>query len=98
MAPKLIAENVYWVGAVDYDRRQFHGLSTPHGSSYNAYLVVGLQMLDGGLDVKLAPGAREKARCREFAQELASHVRARSATDGHAVPATAPSTGSVQAG
>ncbi len=41
MAPKLITDNVYWVGAIDYDRRQFHGLSTPHGSTYNSYLVTG---------------------------------------------------------
>jgi flavorubredoxin len=40
MQPIKIAENVYWVGAVDYDIRDFHGYLTPHGSTYNAYLVV----------------------------------------------------------
>ena len=41
MATKL-AENVYWVGAVDWGIRHFHNheLSTKHGSSYNAYLIV----------------------------------------------------------
>jgi flavorubredoxin len=36
-----LKENVYWVGAVDWDLRVFHGheLSTHRGSSYNAYLI-----------------------------------------------------------
>ncbi|MDR1081538.1 MAG: FprA family A-type flavoprotein [Deltaproteobacteria bacterium] len=40
MEPIKICENVYWVGAVDYDIRDFHGYLTPRGSTYNAYLVV----------------------------------------------------------
>jgi anaerobic nitric oxide reductase flavorubredoxin len=41
MATK-IAENVYWVGAVDWDVRHFHGHTyhTHRGTSYNAYLIV----------------------------------------------------------
>jgi anaerobic nitric oxide reductase flavorubredoxin len=37
-----LAEGVYWVGAVDWALRQFHGheLSTHRGSSYNSYLIV----------------------------------------------------------
>ncbi len=37
-----IAENVYWVGVVDWSLKHFHGheLSTHRGSSYNAYLIV----------------------------------------------------------
>jgi anaerobic nitric oxide reductase flavorubredoxin len=37
-----MAKGVYWVGAVDWSLRQFHGheLSTDHGSSYNAYLII----------------------------------------------------------
>ncbi len=36
-----IAEDVYWVGVVDWDLRSFHGheLSTHRGSTYNAYLI-----------------------------------------------------------
>jgi anaerobic nitric oxide reductase flavorubredoxin len=36
-----IAEEVYWVGVVDWALRHFHGyeLSTPRGSTYNSYLV-----------------------------------------------------------
>ncbi len=37
-----IAENVYWVGVVDWDLRSFHGheLSTHRGTTYNAYLIL----------------------------------------------------------
>ena len=40
--PVRIAENVYWVGAVDWQVRNFHGHTyhTHRGTSYNAYLVV----------------------------------------------------------
>ncbi len=35
-----IKKDIYWVGAVDYDNRDFHGYSlSPQGSTYNAYLV-----------------------------------------------------------
>ena len=40
MKPIEIAPNVYWVGAVDWNIRDFHGYSTHMGSSYNAYLIV----------------------------------------------------------
>jgi len=37
-----IAPNVYWVGVKDHSRKLFDGLiSLSHGTSYNAYLVVG---------------------------------------------------------
>jgi len=37
-----ILEDIYWVGAVDWDVRNFHGFSysTHRGTTYNAYLVV----------------------------------------------------------
>jgi flavorubredoxin len=35
-----VSEHVYWVGAVDWDIRDFHGYSTLRGSTYNAYLIV----------------------------------------------------------
>lgn len=34
-----IKKNIYWVGAVDWNIRDFHGYSTPEGTTYNAYLV-----------------------------------------------------------
>jgi len=35
-----ISEHVYWVGAIDWSIRDFHGYTTPHGSTYNAYLIM----------------------------------------------------------
>ena len=34
-APK-IAEGIYFVGTLDWDRREYHGY-TLHGTSYNAF-------------------------------------------------------------
>jgi flavorubredoxin len=36
-----IAEGIDWVGAIDWNLRDFHGYETPFGSTYNAYLVRG---------------------------------------------------------
>jgi flavorubredoxin len=42
MKPRKLRENIYWVGAVDWDRRLFDELiPLPDGTSYNAYLVKG---------------------------------------------------------
>ena len=40
MKPLAIKDGIYWVGAVDYSSRDFHGYSrSPLGTTYNAYLV-----------------------------------------------------------
>jgi flavorubredoxin len=36
-----VSEKVYWVGAIDWNIRDFHGYATQRGSTYNAYLVMG---------------------------------------------------------
>ena len=42
MKPREIREGVYWVGAIDWDRRLFDSLiPLPDGTSYNSYLVKG---------------------------------------------------------
>jgi len=39
---RLIKDNIYWLGAVDWDRRLFDSLiPLPDGTSYNAYLIQG---------------------------------------------------------
>ena len=40
MFPVEIKEKVYWVGAVDWNIRDFHGYSTYKGTTYNAYLIM----------------------------------------------------------
>ena len=42
MEKRKIKENIYWLGAVDWDRRLFDALvPLPDGTSYNAYLIEG---------------------------------------------------------
>lgn len=35
-----LTDGVYWVGAIDWNLRDFHGYTTPRGGTYNAYLIV----------------------------------------------------------
>ena len=35
-----IKKGIYWVGAIDWDLRNFHGYLTQRGSTYNAYLII----------------------------------------------------------
>lgn len=35
-----LAKGIYWVGAVDWDIRDFHGYSTYRGTTYNAFLII----------------------------------------------------------
>jgi len=42
MKARRIKEGIYWMGAIDWDRRLFDGLiPLPDGTSYNAYLIQG---------------------------------------------------------
>jgi len=40
MAKVELKKGIYWVGAIDWNIRSFHGYDTPRGSTYNAYLIV----------------------------------------------------------
>lgn len=42
MASVEVADHIYWVGAIDWDVRMFHGHTyhTHRGTTYNAYLIV----------------------------------------------------------
>ena len=35
-----ISDRVYWVGAIDWGLRNFHGYLTSRGTTYNAFLVM----------------------------------------------------------
>lgn len=59
-----LKDGVYWVGAVDWNVRDFHGYITPRGSSYNAYLII---------DEKIALVDTVKSN---FAEELLERVSA----------------------
>ena len=62
-----VAENVYWVGAIDWNVRNFHGYTytTRRGTTYNAYLILDEQVT---LVDTVAPGFEGEmmARIREL--------------------------------
>ncbi len=35
-----VKPDVYWVGSIDWNERNFHGYTTERGSTYNAYLIL----------------------------------------------------------
>ena len=35
-----LTDRVYWVGAIDWELREFHGYQTPRGTTYNAFLIL----------------------------------------------------------
>ena len=63
MSKVELVKGVYWVGAIDWNVRNFHGYSTHRGTTYNAYLVV---------DEKIALIDTVKA---PFYDEMAARVR-----------------------
>jgi len=40
MEATKLKDGIYWVGAIDWGLRHFHGYSTSRGSTYNAYLII----------------------------------------------------------
>src|SRR3990172_571977 len=40
MSKVTLADNIYWVGAVDWNIRDFRGYTTRRGTTYNAYLIL----------------------------------------------------------
>lgn len=40
MKPVAMSKDIFWIGAVDFNKRSFHGYSrSPHGTTYNSYLI-----------------------------------------------------------
>ncbi len=44
-----VKKDVYWVGVKDWNLVEFHGYKTPHGSTYNSYLIMDdkITLVDG---------------------------------------------------
>jgi flavorubredoxin len=62
MTRTAIAEDIFWVGVVDWNLRDFHGYVTSRGTTYNAYMI---------LDQKIALVDTVK---HTFANELANNI------------------------
>ena len=59
----LVRDEIWWVGAIDWNVRDFHGYDTPRGTTYNAYLIIDDK-------VALVDGCREG-----FGPEMLQRVR-----------------------
>ena len=40
MSNTKLKENIFWIGYIDWDVRDFHGYITKKGSSYNSYIIL----------------------------------------------------------
>lgn len=40
MKPVKVVDDIYWVGAIDWNIRDFHGYATYQGTTYNAFLIM----------------------------------------------------------
>lgn len=58
-----ITEGIYWVGAIDWHLRSFHGYKTYRGTTYNAYLIIDNK-------ITLIDTVKEK-----FSEEMLSRIR-----------------------
>ncbi|HTX44093.1 MAG TPA: FprA family A-type flavoprotein [Methanocella sp.] len=59
-----VKNGIYWVGAIDWNMRDFHGYDTPKGTSYNAYLVTDgktalVDTVKGGFSEEMLMGISE---------------------------------------
>lgn len=57
MKPVELRKGIYWVGAIDWSLRNFHGYTTNRGATYNAYLIVDEKV--ALIDTVKAPFAEE---------------------------------------
>lgn len=62
MKPFEVAKGIYWVGAMDWNIRDFHGYSTKQGTTYNSFLI---------MDEKITLVDAVK---KEFADELIERI------------------------
>ncbi len=72
-----IKPGIYWVGAIDWDLRDFHGYTTNRGTTYNAYLIVDEKVvLVDTVNIKFIPDEEELDKVREIGKELGEKVKA----------------------
>ncbi len=74
-----LANDLYWVGVVDWNIRDFHGYVTKRGSSYNAYLVRDqktalVDTVKGNFSDELIMHIRELAELEKIDYIIVNHV------------------------
>ncbi len=73
-----ITKGVYWVGAIDWNIRDYHGYTLP-GTTYNAYLIVGdkIALIDSaypGFDGQILERVRSVVDPKKIDYLIANHV------------------------
>ncbi len=74
-----LKDGVYWVGAIDWNIRDFHGYTTPKGTTYNAYLIVDekivvVDTVKHGFFDDMLRGIKEIVDPREIDYVVSNHV------------------------
>jgi len=81
MSPAKVLDDIYWVGAVDWNVRTFHGFtySTHRGTTYNAYLIVDnktalVDTVYGAFATEMVDRIREIVPPEKIDYVIANHV------------------------
>lgn len=81
MSPVKVLDDIYWVGAVDWNVRTFHGFtySTHRGTTYNAYLIVDnktalVDTVYGAFATEMVDRIREIVPPEKIDYVIANHV------------------------
>lgn len=74
-----ISENIFWVGAVDWNMRNFHGYETGRGTTYNAYLILDekitlIDMVKAGFEDELLARISSVVDPAQISVIVSSHV------------------------
>jgi flavorubredoxin len=74
-----LKDEIWWVGAVDWDGRDFHGFETSRGTSYNSYLILDekVALVDGckdGLGPEMLQRVRGCCENRAIDYMIINHV------------------------
>ena len=74
-----VKNGIYWVGAIDWNMRDFHGYDTPKGTSYNSYLIMDekITLVDtvrGGFSDDMFMGIAEHADPAKIDYVIVNHL------------------------
>ncbi len=75
----LLRDDIWWVGAIDWNSRDFHGYETVRGTTYNAYLILDekVALVDGcreGFGEQMLKRVRERCGPRSVDYLIINHV------------------------
>lgn len=74
-----VKNGIFWVGAIDWNMRDFHGYDTPKGTSYNAYLIMDdkvalVDTVKGGFSDDLFMGIEEHVDPARIDYVIVNHL------------------------